>query len=237
MSKNLSTKNTSPMQILFYVAVAALAIYWLLGRSTEPTIATFCISYDKQKPELNCLETITLRIPAKFLDLPGANANLNDVLHPMEVAYPSMQPWRDLSFIQQWNTQKIRFNITGMTNTTSDVLFETALHLGSKSPLPEGLSGLELYRNKEFNNLMDMRPLDRNRETILHCDSWGGVENDTRYSCVAWANLSVSTVKPEIKELKNWLAFKYDYKRILLPQWQEIDTNIRKLIQSFVVAP
>jgi hypothetical protein len=133
MSKNLLTKNTSPMQILFYVVIAALAVYWLLGRSSEPTIATFCISYDKQKPEPNCLETITLRIPASFLDRPGAKADLNHLLHPLEVAYPSMRPWRDLSSIEQWNTQKIRFNINGMTSTTIDILFGTRLKLGQRA--------------------------------------------------------------------------------------------------------
>jgi hypothetical protein len=86
---------------------------------------------------------------------------------------------------------------------------------------------------------MDMRPIDRNHQTMLHCDSSGGAENDTRYSCIVSALLAFQTSKAEINEIKRLpsLSVNYQYKRLLLPQWEEIDTKMLALIQSFVVSP
>jgi hypothetical protein len=231
MNKIFQLKNVPLMLTIFFVATCAIGIYWWFNRPIEPFMTSHCIRYDRPGAGANCLEKITFRIPAVFFSSPTAKNLTLDNGNQIEVAYPNMRPWRELSWTEQWSSHKIEFYIHGVINTPIDESFYPPNYVHQ----PENLFGLDAYLDTEFNSLWHLRPLDKGIETIFDCHGKGEINKAPGQKCGGWMYLRVQPASQIPTEFK--LSIHFTYEELLLPNWKEIDSKLQTLIRSFVITP
>lgn len=227
--------------ILALLVLTAAAIYtWQVMRTRDPAILTYCLKYGPYKPNedphqvqpmSSCLETKTLKIPAAYygvwLSGPG---NLAPEATPIEVAYPSMQPWATVPWLEQSKTQKIEIQLEGVDYLTVAELWRLNF-LGTLKPIhvAEPLFGLNRYDSPYGDNSwwsgMHLLPLEPTPRVKFTCSDKGLTLDPIRTQCTGTTHT-------------NW-HFRVVYRspRFLLPQWQGVHAKVIALVDSFVITP
>lgn len=92
--------------LVLVTAVIALSVWQV--HPTQPTILSYCIKYQGVHGESPCIETKRLSIPAAF-----GKTYVSTNWNKLELAYPSMRPWREVLWSERDRTHKIVLTLKG----------------------------------------------------------------------------------------------------------------------------
>ena len=231
--------------LVLFAVVSWFPWNWDGERHADMVDRVYCTKYgqyDKNAlpPPQACLETKRLRIPARYFVGRQKSLDLDSSREPYElkVAYPSMQPWADVPFLERWRdgSRMIEIEVRGIGGgkpmDSADVYLKLGKPADRPVKMPNQPYGLDFYEGKKYvtNSGTYLReeyymPPEPDPRIFIGCSYNGVPADDARFGCFT------RTYTP-------WhLHLEYRHKRILLPNWEEIHTKALALIESFVVQP
>jgi hypothetical protein len=190
------------------LSFCGLAIVATPLHSAEGTL-TYCA--DAVPETGSCTEPRVIRIPSAY-----KTSKKNSV----EVAYPGMQPWGSVSWLDRTKFQKVEITLRRALPLDASKSLEVYF-LGSKKPtrLPD-IHGLEQYL-KEGWGTTQLLVHRANPSLFIRCAYSGLSKDEARYGCSAFS-AAVNGVNAE-----------YSYKRALLPHALTIQSEVERLVRSF----
>lgn len=195
----------------------------------EPVQVTYCLTRTYVGGEGQCIEYKTLRIPASYYVAAAGGQNP----HPtegnpeqkIEVAYPSMQPWSTVHWIERWNTHKIEITLRRVVEPVAKRSLEI-YSLGTPKPIHlEPLYGLDQYMKDTWGKSQFLVRTNVDPQIFIRCAYSGLPADETQFGCTTDTH---TTWKLDVS---------YRHKRVLLPHWNDVQTRVIRLVESFVVTP
>ncbi|MEY3125289.1 MAG: hypothetical protein RLZZ573_1809 [Pseudomonadota bacterium] len=239
MSASQATKSASrsiyafmEKNRLFSIAFAMLLGTWLyieVRPARDPVQVTYCLARTHGPGERQCIEHKTLRIPASYYFAAAAGQNPHPTeanpQQKIEVAYPSMQPWSTVPWIERWNTHKIEITLLRVVGSVAKSRLETAF-LGTPKPVRlESLYGVDQYMEDGWGKNQLLVRSNADPQIFIRCAYSGLPAHETRFGCRSDTNTT-------------WkLHMSYSHKRVLLPHWEDVQTRVLHLTESFVITP
>jgi hypothetical protein len=215
------------MFVFIIIFILAIIIYtgimsWI-NDHRGPLEITYCLQHvDFGKPQHKCVETKTLKIPRAYGD--SINSSYTDPqLVILEIAYPSMQPWKSVPWSERSNTQKIQLDIHGVHR--APVLDDKRLIFiapPKEVQRLEPLLGLKAY---EKDGRLILVPFDPVWNIAIECANGKYPQKPAIGGCWIYSN-------------NDWnLFFLYHHEQTLLPEWRTVNDKLFALVNSFVVSP
>ena len=227
---NLFTRKR--VVILALLVLTAAAIYtWQVTRTRDPVVLTYCLKYgplkgteDPKKVQSmsSCLQTKTLKIPAAF-----GNVKVTDSWYELELAYPSMEPWRLVPWLDRSSTQKLTIALHGITSQTVHDIWSSSFLSISKPVHLTPIYGLEQYMQDSWGQRQFLLPLEPVPRVAIDCaySLGSGKPEDLTLGCAGTS-------------YTDWhLKLHYAYRRILLSEWRTVHAKVHTFIESLVVTP
>lgn len=223
-------------KIILVLALALTSAFiWKTNRS-QPTLLDYCLKYEGQLPIKTCIKTKNLLIPAEF-----GNIDISDDWKEVEVAYPSMRPWRSLSRAERNGAQKLKISLNGLHGGDIGLNF-LDMSLGEpKIVQQQSIYGLKSYirvwggqegvSDDKLLRQLILLPSEEKPRVIIDCYLGPGqkelitqfVEGDG--SCTATSSTT-------------WqLLIKTRHAGVLVPEWPIVHAKVHAFIESLVVTP
>lgn len=234
--KRLFTRR--PVVVAALLVTVAVAVYvWQVTRTRLPFVLTYCLKYAELKPlesqpqassTFSCLATKTLKIPAIYYGIWNSEPT-NSVLGypPLELAYPSMQPWATVPWFEQFKTHKLEIRLQGVTDQTVKESFGMRF-LGTPKPIKVSQSLYGLNRFDIAGGWTSVLLIPVEDEPRLHIGCAGEISEKVTPT----NTLCVSTTRTDWK-----LGFQYEYPQDLLSRWVDIHRKVIALVDSFITTP
>jgi hypothetical protein len=215
------------------LVIGGLGYYWVQDTKRGPVELSYCtngINYGT--PRVQCTEYKILRIPRSYFPLGGHfdySHHTAGGWEELEVAYPSMQPWHSVPLWEKWKTHKLEVDVKGALAVLDARESLKVYSLGTPKPshVQSSLYGLDQYLSEPGHDFQYLLPLEPNPRVFIHCGykDNGDLAYERGFGCSATTSTSWN------------LPISIRYKRILLPQWADINAKTQALIKSFVVTP
>ena len=215
------SRSIALTSVLVFIALFASACDWL-GVPKEATTIDYCAEYKEQPPNRSCVKTIRLSISPTFGHVKKA-----DSLYEIELAYPSMIPWRSLSWQEQSRSQKLRIGLYGVSGQTTRDFLPSELSYANELKRMAPIFGLDQYLWDGWGKRQLLVPIETSPRLVMDCtrnDSPNDLSGDNPYACISTSFTS-------------WgLKVTYSHQRALIPEWQEVHRKVQSFIASLVVS-
>lgn len=220
-----------------FLVVLIVTLLYLNYRERAPIDITYCLEIKdpRKTSSYECPNKKTLRIPAAYFGLTDPKNPNNPYTNLMlEVDYPSMKPWSSVPWMERWFSQKIEIQIVSLTKPRDAKDFRAISYAKEEIKLmSETPYGLEYYSIIN-NDRHIFQPLDKNRLISISC----AYNADPRINVGCNSRTFISFRYPQVQlptdaKLKFGLHVKYHFKRVLLPDWEDIHVEIASLFESF----
>jgi hypothetical protein len=236
-----SLKTPSLVWILLGCAVT-LGTILFLSREQPPVVLRFCVEIRVDPPKTSvCSRSTEFVIPAEYFNfIPKSDKpQREDVL---QVAYPSMRPWKSLSSAQRNEENKVEITLQEVFSPRSAKDFRFIGYAKDEYVLEPKLHyGLENYALKTRWSQV-LLPVNPERFVKIHCPYAKTPEEEIKFLCRVYSyvpfNFSARPGDEEQLQLadlpyRKMLAVQYRYQQMLLPEWQSIQRASDLLIRSF----
>lgn len=203
--------------------VSEITSLFLPASEPAPVILKYCDKIDFSLPvNRYCAENRTLNIPLAYFNrtLKFNNPPDPDDWNGLTVAYPTMEPWINLSKEARTHAQELTILIIGKSDNNLDQIF----WIGNAGQQLEkkAFYGLVWYPQKYMDG-MNLKGPSVNPQVAYSCTRRFG---DPRFMS---GNCSAFT-------FTNWkLKLAYFFPQRLLPEWEELNSKVLGLIDSFIV--
>ncbi len=215
---------------------AVIAAAWP-DRTPRPSVEiVYCVN-GMPKPGGTCRETVTLKIPAIYY----ATSNLDYSQHlanedqHLEVAYPSMQPWHSVPWLDRLKMHKVEIDIFNISSFRPEKLFSI---IPADRPdfvhPPVPLYGLDNHFSTRWHTQL-LLPIEPHPRVHIRCAY--RAEDDPMLGCTNSTLAPLNFIQDArlVSDMPIGLNVRYSHKRVLLPDWRDLHFKVRALVRSFVV--
>ncbi|MDO9434044.1 hypothetical protein [Hydrogenophaga sp.] len=240
LSKVRFDENVLPMQNFFIGCVLLTA--GAAGQAcAEARVVEvhYCVTQSTvESAGYPCLQAVTLSIPeAYFRSAPSSKSlGSSQSLKYLDVAYPDMKAWRDVSWLDRKDHARISLDIRGTATPMLADLYRKR-SFGKSQVAKHAAQQFDLIHYVIDNNWADFYlPLDQSIPIKINCANGGGANIEER-GCYLDTQISLreSVKSPRTHESANLVVnVRYRFERKLLPQWRQIATSMHAQIIKFV---
>jgi hypothetical protein len=211
---------------LMVLSVTTLGLCGVIScqSNQNPTRLEYCFKYRGEGPSAVCMEKKVLLIPAEFGDI---RVGSGDSWHQLEFEYPSMKPWRSLSWFEQRKAQKLTVNLHWIAPATMlDDVFN-----GRFQAVPDYKKIAPIYDSEQYIGVgwgkrQLLKPFDPKLRVFMEC----GISDKPVEPVVG------NPLQCNVTTTNSWLLkITYTHSQSFLPDWKIVHAKVLATIDSFLV--